>query len=208
MNLDQWIVFYANQIGGLATWIDPVVVFFAQYFPYVVVLSFAVFVALVSQKENTPRTPLPVGDGAVYDYSRTPLARGDRENKRGGGRVRLIAEGIGAALIARGFVEVFRFFMHRPRPFVAEPAIISLLNETSYSFPSGHATFFFALSTVVYVYNKRWGVWFFIASTVIGFARIMAGVHYLTDIIGGAVLGIVVGFAVQRFWRRKSSDQP
>ena len=115
-----------------------------------------------------------------------------------------MVEGIGAAIIARGFVEVIRFFFHRPRPFADNPAIISLLNETSYSFPSGHAAFFFALSTVVYIYNKRWGVWFFIASSVIGFARIMAGVHYLTDIIGGAVLGIVVGFGVYKMLKKRA----
>lgn len=117
-------------------------------------------------------------------------------------RMHLFAEGVGAAIIARGFVEVFRFFIHRPRPFVDDHAIVALLNETSYSFPSGHATFFFALSTVVYFYDKRWGVWFFFASTVISLARIMGGVHYLTDIIGGVILGIFVSILTHSFLRR------
>lgn len=55
---------------------------------------------------------------------------------------RLFFEGIGAALISRGFVEILRLFVHRPRPFAADSAIAALLSETSYSFPSGHAAFF------------------------------------------------------------------
>ncbi|MSU56498.1 MAG: phosphatase PAP2 family protein [Candidatus Taylorbacteria bacterium] len=96
-----------------------------------------------------------------------------------------------------------RLFVHRPRPFVADPNIHALISETSYSFPSGHAAFFFALSTTVYLYNKRWGVWFFVASAVIGLARVMAGVHYLTDIAGGAVLGVAVGWGVHKLFSKK-----
>ncbi|TSC57423.1 MAG: Bacitracin transport permease protein BCRC [Parcubacteria group bacterium Greene0416_79] len=107
----------------------------------------------------------------------------------------LFCEGFGAGLLARfGGVELIRAVSHRPRPFAADPSIIPLISETSSAFPSGHATFFFALSTIVYLHNRRWGVWCYLASALIGMARVAAGVHYPLDIVGGAVLGILVGW--------------
>lgn len=113
-----------------------------------------------------------------------------------------LVEGFGAALVSRGVVEVIRFFVSRPRPFVADPSIIPLISEASFSFPSGHAAFFFALSAVAYAHDKRWGAWFFAASAVIGLARVAAGIHYPLDILAGAALGVIVGHALSRAGRR------
>ena len=97
-----------------------------------------------------------------------------------------------SALFARyGVTEFIRFFYHRPRPFLTYH-VHQLLPETSYSFPSGHSTFFFAFSYAIYLYNKRWGVWFLNFTVVMTIARIMAGVHYPSDIVGGAIIGIIV----------------
>ncbi len=93
--------------------------------------------------------------------------------------------------------ELIRFLYHRPRPFLAY-SVHQLISENEYSFPSGHATFFFALSAAVYFYNKRWGLWLFAASILMGVARVVAGVHYPSDILGGALIGIITGWAVFR----------
>jgi undecaprenyl-diphosphatase len=90
-----------------------------------------------------------------------------------------------------GVTEIIRFFYHRPRPFLTYH-VHQLIPETSYSFPSGHSTFFFAFSYAVYLYNKKWGIWFLSATTVLTIARIMAGVHYPSDIVGGIILGTLV----------------
>ena len=112
--------------------------------------------------------------------------------------IRLV-EGFGAALIARvGVVVLIRAFVSRTRPYVGDHAITAFISETSHSFPSGHATFFFALSTTVYLHNKRLGIWFYMASFIMGLARVATGVHYPTDILGGAILGIAVGWVTHR----------
>ncbi len=100
--------------------------------------------------------------------------------------------------IARGLVvELIRFFYHRPRPYLTFH-LQPLIAENSYSFPSAHAAFFFALSTAVYMYNKTWGVVFFAASTLMCIARVISGVHYPSDITSGMIVGIgVVYLAVQ-----------
>ena len=100
-----------------------------------------------------------------------------------------------STLIARYAVtELVRLAYHRPRPFSAL-SVQQLLTNDAWSFPSGHAAFFFALATVAYLYNKKWGIAFLIAAILIGLARIAAGIHYPSDILGGALIGIGVAYA-------------
>jgi len=104
-----------------------------------------------------------------------------------------------SAFFARfGVTSLIRFFYHRPRPFLLYD-VQPLFNEVSYSFPSGHATFFFAFAFAIYLYNKKWGVWFFIATLFMTTARVIAGVHYPSDVLGGMLIGIVVAYLIFRY---------
>lgn len=97
-----------------------------------------------------------------------------------------------------GVVELIRFFYHRPRPFIVHQ-VRQLLYENDWSFPSGHSAFFFAMAMAIYLYNKKWGIGFFLAAILINISRIIAGVHYPSDIIGGAIIGIAVAYIVFYF---------
>ncbi|HUZ92755.1 MAG TPA: phosphatase PAP2 family protein [Candidatus Paceibacterota bacterium] len=109
----------------------------------------------------------------------------------------VFAEGALAVILARGIVdEVIRFFYHHLRPEGAL-GITPLIAENGYSFPSGHASFFFALSMVIFFYSRRLGAWYFVLSATNGFARIFVGVHWPLDILGGIVTGIVCGIIVR-----------
>ncbi|MBI4225125.1 MAG: phosphatase PAP2 family protein [Candidatus Sungbacteria bacterium] len=100
-----------------------------------------------------------------------------------------------SALIARaGITELIRFFYHRPRPFTAFQ-VHQLLSDSAWSFPSGHAAFFFALATGVWLYDKKWGTALFLVAAVITTSRVIAGVHYPSDILAGALLGIATAYA-------------
>ncbi len=111
-------------------------------------------------------------------------------------KVILLCVGFGSALIARfAIVEFIRLFIHRPRPFDALE-VTQLLTSDNWSFPSGHASFFFALSTALYLYDKKWGIGFFIATLFITLSRVIAGIHYPLDILGGAFVGIMSALAV------------
>lgn len=104
-----------------------------------------------------------------------------------------------SVVIARlGITEIIRFFYHRPRPFMVFP-IQHLLTDNEWSFPSGHSTFFFAMATAIYLYNKRWGMWFFIVAILINVSRVIAGVHYPSDILGGAIIGVIIGYLVYHY---------
>ena len=104
---------------------------------------------------------------------------------------------ISAAIARFGLVEIIRLFFHRPRPFLALPQIHALFKDTEWSFPSGHASFFFAMAMAIYLYNKKWGVWFFIATIIVTVSRVAAGVHYPTDILAGLVVGVCAALAAR-----------
>ncbi len=109
-----------------------------------------------------------------------------------------------SALISRFvFTEIIRFFYFRPRPFVEQGISPLIEHASTASFPSGHAAFYFALSAGVYRYNKKAGFWFFGASLIIGLARMFAGLHYFTDILGGLLIGLLSYFLVRYFSKKK-----
>jgi undecaprenyl-diphosphatase len=105
-----------------------------------------------------------------------------------------------AAGIARGIEkEIIIHIWARARPSLVLPAVglikpSMIYGEEYQSFPSGHAIFFFALAAAVYHYDRRLGWLLYAGATAMGVARVMAGVHWPTDIIGGAVLGIITGW--------------
>jgi undecaprenyl-diphosphatase len=106
-----------------------------------------------------------------------------------------------AAFVARyGVTEIIRHFYHHERPYIAFN-IPHLLTDTLYSFPSGHTIFMFALATGIYRINKRLAWCLYGLGLLIGVARVAGGIHYPSDILGGAVLGIAVGYAVVALWK-------
>lgn len=108
---------------------------------------------------------------------------------------------LSSAFIARfGFVTLIRYLYYNPRPFMILQDINTLMNhEAESSFPSGHAAFYFALATGVYLYNKKAGYVYFALAGLMGFSRIFVGVHWSLDILAGAGLGIAVSLCIYFF---------
>lgn len=100
-------------------------------------------------------------------------------------------------LISRWIIaEPIRDFVFRPRP-PLRLGIISLFHESAPAFPSGHASVFFALAFTMFFFNKKWGYWFLIFAIVNSFARVAAGVHWPSDILGGVAVGAIAFFVVK-----------
>ena len=104
----------------------------------------------------------------------------------------LVLAGVGAEIITVGLKHGFQ----RDRPFFSDP----LATESSYSFPSGHASVSLAVyGTLGFIAARHLGSrraqFAVLAGTtvlvlLIGFSRLYLGVHFLSDVIAGYSLGI------------------
>lgn len=83
----------------------------------------------------------------------------------------------------------------RIRPF----NVVSLVNELlikppiDYSFPSGHTMCAFAVASVLFHANKKAGICATMLAILIGFSRLYLYVHYPSDVLSGAAIGIFLG---------------
>ena len=62
---------------------------------------------------------------------------------------------------------------------------------TSFSFPSGHTSSAFAACAAMLFLNKKIGIPAIVFAAIMGFSRIYVEVHYCTDVLGGAIVGII-----------------
>jgi undecaprenyl-diphosphatase len=119
---------------------------------------------------------------------------------------------IGAStVLSRGVAtEVIRVFWDRPRPFEILPFTPLLAHERGGAFPSGHVAFFaaivFSSLIVLKKTSRRRGSLSFSGAVFLsivllnGIARVAAGVHWPSDILGGFVVAFGSALLVSRFF--------
>jgi len=92
----------------------------------------------------------------------------------------------------------------RPRPYDYQLAhfgkTIELIiaAQHDFSFPSGHTIASFEAATVLFMYNKKFGIPAMILACLIAFSRLYLYVHYPTDVLCSVVLGIAIAFLADR----------
>lgn len=79
---------------------------------------------------------------------------------------------------------------------------LAVKNPASYSFPSGHTGSSFAAATALFLCNKKWGVPALVLAFIIGISRMYLFVHFPTDVIAGAVLGIISGIVAGAVFKK------
>ena len=83
----------------------------------------------------------------------------------------------------------------RIRPYDLNESVTLLVSRLSdYSIPSGHTLASFEAATAMTLYNKRLGIPALVLATLIALSRLYLYVHYPTDVLAGAALGITFAF--------------
>lgn len=71
---------------------------------------------------------------------------------------------------------------------------------SSSSFPSGHAASAAAFTTAVAMESPSTGAFLAPAAVAVAYSRVHTGVHWPSDVVAGAALGVAVGVATKRWW--------
>ncbi|WP_199251082.1 phosphatase PAP2 family protein [Grimontia hollisae] len=93
-----------------------------------------------------------------------------------------------------------------PRPFYLYPDL-QLADASGFAFPSGHTATAFAVWGLVYFWLKQAGrnslaIWL-VPSLLVALSRVYLGVHYVTDVAAGAVVGTLIAAAAQSFTQKE-----
>ncbi|MBZ9572575.1 phosphatase PAP2 family protein [Patescibacteria group bacterium] len=176
--MDFVIFQYLNNFALKYLWLDVIAIFFAKYLGWVLIGILILFLIKNFKKYW-----------------------------------KMVVTAFVSAVLARFIItEIIRWLWPRTRPFVGAEVNLLLPHRLTGSFPSGHAAFFFALSMAfflcykkVYPLPKFWwgaGILFFIASFLIAISRVFSGLHWPSDILGGALVGIFSAWLIHKIFRK------
>ncbi len=106
-----------------------------------------------------------------------------------------------SVLISNGI----KLFVTRPRPFTTYSFIEKLSTGGSSSFPSGHTSDAFSVAMAVCLLfpRKQVVIPIMIWAVLVGYSRMDLGVHYPSDVLGGAVIGMISAVLIARLFRSR-----
>lgn len=174
--MNNTIFFFFYNLTYKSAFFDQVIIFFAVYFLYAVIFFVGIFL-LMHHEVLKAEAPFVV----FMEKKKEFLA--------------LFFSGLSAYFLAL----FLKILFHTPRPFDIFPQVQSLFTETGYAFPSGHTMVASAIAFTLFFTHKKAGYIFIFFAFLIGLARIIAGVHFPIDILGGFVLGGGVSCLVAYF---------
>lgn len=119
----------------------------------------------------------------------------------GGRSGRWLAFGLALCLLATDQIagQVLKPLFDRARPCFTVPGVKALVPVAhSPSFPSNHAANVFGLACLMAMDRGGYWLWGLPIAGLVGISRVYAGVHYPSDVLGGAVLGLMVAWIIWR----------
>lgn len=103
-----------------------------------------------------------------------------------------------SAFSAWAIGQFIKDFFYLPRPFLTTGQTPVAGYFSGGSFPSNHTAAAFAIAVSVALHHRRFGLVLLVLASLIGLSRILGGVHYPADVVGGVVIGSSVAILFDR----------
>jgi undecaprenyl-diphosphatase len=105
-------------------------------------------------------------------------------------------------LLGLAFNQLVLLFVHRVRPYDAAITHLLVAKSADPSFPSDHATASIAIGAAFLIGGlRRTGLCFLLAALLLMVSRVYIGIHYASDVIGGAATGSIAALLVFALYR-------
>ncbi len=90
--------------------------------------------------------------------------------------------------------QILKKVFERPRPYTVNPNVELVIDKlSSFSFPSGHSRCAVECAVAIFANNKKWGIAAIVVAVLTCLSRMYLYVHYPTDVLAGAALGVFDG---------------
>ncbi len=132
------------------------------------------------------------------------VARGLRSDRDAADAARLSAVLGVESVLVNG---VIKSFFRRARPAWEQPRAYKIRRPRSSSFPSGHASSAFTAAAVLGEKDPLKPLYYAVGA-VVASSRVYVKIHHASDVVGGAVTGIVLGRRAKRLWPRPTGSHP
>jgi membrane-associated phospholipid phosphatase len=153
--------------------------------------------ALPSHAPALTRIAVWVAQTALVLYAPLVLWLWFRPRETAAERRRTVLLAVLAAVLALGVNAGLNAAVPRLRPFVVLPAHVLVPRPQDPSFPSDHAAVAAAIgATLLLRGEEAFGIAAMVGAAAIGTARVMAGIHYPSDILGGMAVGAACAAAI------------
>ena len=116
---------------------------------------------------------------------------------------RIIIFGIISLPIMYAVAKIAGHFYYDARPFVVLNFTPLIPHADDNGFPSDHTLLLSAIASVIYPFSKKVSILLWVIALAVGFARVFAGVHHLTDILGSVAIVMVVSMTVNWLLKKR-----